>query len=377
MKVKEKKVELIELFYDLIYVYAISKMTLLIEEPIDGSVDPTRFFYYIVFSIIIIQSWLQMTNYVNRYGTWRWYEYIMTATNMLAVVYLSVTITGEWTQYTAFTFNLSMIVMTLSVAILYAVQVHIDKQDPDAARSSFWIMGIVTAMYAFSLSITFSDYYDLALFTDILAVILGGILPFIFRKSYDPAIISFPHLTERLELLTIITFGESIVGMTGFFDTESASLVPVIIFAFVLLMFGNYVVQVHYIMNHHQIDDGKVLIYCHYFIILSVNIMTVALLYFESTEADHLLTALMLIFSQILFYMALEATSYYSLPEFRFEWTDLVKSMVMVGIGSVIILVFLSSPYGFLIGALMTSTGNFLIKSYKYSSNRCVNVIHT
>lgn len=30
MKVKEKKVELIELFYDLIYVYAISKLTMLI-----------------------------------------------------------------------------------------------------------------------------------------------------------------------------------------------------------------------------------------------------------------------------------------------------------------------------------------------------------
>lgn len=31
MKVKEKKVELIELFYDLIYVYALSKLTMLIE----------------------------------------------------------------------------------------------------------------------------------------------------------------------------------------------------------------------------------------------------------------------------------------------------------------------------------------------------------
>ena len=36
MKVKEKKVELIELFYGLIYVYAISKLTMLIEEPENG-----------------------------------------------------------------------------------------------------------------------------------------------------------------------------------------------------------------------------------------------------------------------------------------------------------------------------------------------------
>ncbi len=35
--VKEKKVELIELFYDLVYVYAISRMTLILEEPEGGA----------------------------------------------------------------------------------------------------------------------------------------------------------------------------------------------------------------------------------------------------------------------------------------------------------------------------------------------------
>ena len=39
MNIKEKKVELIELFYDLIYVYAISKLTLFVEEP-EGGIIP-------------------------------------------------------------------------------------------------------------------------------------------------------------------------------------------------------------------------------------------------------------------------------------------------------------------------------------------------
>ncbi len=38
MEGEGKKVELIELFYDLIYVYAISKLTLLMEEPEGGIV---------------------------------------------------------------------------------------------------------------------------------------------------------------------------------------------------------------------------------------------------------------------------------------------------------------------------------------------------
>lgn len=43
MEVKTKPVELIELFYDLIFVYAISKLTALISEPINGVIPPYNF----------------------------------------------------------------------------------------------------------------------------------------------------------------------------------------------------------------------------------------------------------------------------------------------------------------------------------------------
>ena len=82
MAVKEKKVELIELFYDLIYVYAISRLTMLIEEPEGGIIPLSGFFRYLVVCFVILQAWLYLTNYVNRYGRWKWYEYGLTAVNM-------------------------------------------------------------------------------------------------------------------------------------------------------------------------------------------------------------------------------------------------------------------------------------------------------
>ena len=77
MEVKIKPVELIELFYDLIFVYAISKLTALISEPVGGIVPPYSFFAYLITSFVILQAWLYFTNYVNRYGQWKWYEYIL------------------------------------------------------------------------------------------------------------------------------------------------------------------------------------------------------------------------------------------------------------------------------------------------------------
>lgn len=83
MEVKVKQVELIELFYDLIFVYAISKLTSIISEPVDGLIPLHNLFIYIITSFVILQAWLYFTNYVNRYGTWKWHDYLLACVNIL------------------------------------------------------------------------------------------------------------------------------------------------------------------------------------------------------------------------------------------------------------------------------------------------------
>ena len=48
MDVKVKSVELIELFYDLIFVYAISKLTALVSQPVGGVIPTYNFFTYVI-----------------------------------------------------------------------------------------------------------------------------------------------------------------------------------------------------------------------------------------------------------------------------------------------------------------------------------------
>jgi len=56
-KIKEKKVALLELFYDLIYVYSISKLTSIIHHPHEGAVSGVTFYKYIIVALIILQAW--------------------------------------------------------------------------------------------------------------------------------------------------------------------------------------------------------------------------------------------------------------------------------------------------------------------------------
>lgn len=365
MKVKEKKVELIELFYDLIYVYAISRLTMLIEEPEGGVIPLSGFFRYFVVCFVILQGWLYLTNYVNRYGRWKWYEYALTAVNMTGAVYMANTISPRWNEM-SLTFNLAMLVMLLCVYVMYFIQVRIKAQDTGAAKNSLVILTVNCTLYfaAFMASLLHAD--TAVIWIDVAAVLVGAFLPFFIRGKFDHSIISFPHLTERFELITIITFGEGIVGMTDFFDVRNFSLRPVLVFAVILMLFGCYVTQIHYLCNHHRTDRALRLMFSHYFIVIAVNLITVAFKFLENEEADRLFTAVLMVSALALFFVSIYADSTYYHEKFQYAWKDAGISAGFLLIGGVVMLLTRDSVYGFLFGALITVCGNFCMLLTKY-----------
>ncbi len=144
INIKEKKVELIELFYDLIYVYAISRLSLLIEGDGKGDFLPS-FIIYVIYCLVILQSWLYLTNYVNRYGKWRWYEIVLTSINMIAALYMSNTIGNNTVSPAAF--NLSMLIMLLCVLLMYAIEYLKKEEDLGAAKNSIVILIVISVLY--------------------------------------------------------------------------------------------------------------------------------------------------------------------------------------------------------------------------------------
>lgn len=367
MEVKEKKVELIELFYDLIYVYAISRLTLLIEEPEGGVIPLSGFFGYLVVCFVILQAWLYLTNYVNRYGRWKWYEYALTAVNMTATVYMANTISEKWSEMST-TFNLAMLVMLLCVACMYFIQARLKEQDTGAAKNSLVILAVDCFLYlaAFVASCLAMD--SVVIWIDVAAVLVGAFLPFFIRGKFDIQIISFPHLMERFELITIITFGEGVVGMTSFFDVKNFSMRPILVFAVVLAIFGCYVTLIHYLCNHHRVERALRLMFSHYFIVIAVNLITVAFMFLENPEADRMFTAGLMTAGIVLFFIALYANRAYYHEWHSFSAADGILSGAFVIVGAVLMFVCRESVYGFLLGALVAAGGNFILLLRKHKA---------
>lgn len=366
MTIKEKKVELIELFYDLIYVYAISRLTMLIEEPSGGVIGLSEFGHYFIASFVILQAWLYMTNYVNRYGKWRWYEYGIAAVNMVAAVYMSNTISNDWeSMYTPF--NIAMLVMLLCVAALYFIQTRVNKENSGAARNSLLILSLVCGIYAvICIAILFGAPGTAVMALDTAAVLVGAFIPFVIRGNFNAEIINFPHLVERFELLTIITFGEGVVGMTSFFDVTRFTIEPIIVFGILLSLYGSYVVQIHYLMEHHRTERALRLMFSHYFIVIAVNLITVALKLAGEAEISRLFLAVMMSAAVVIFYIAIMANRAYYKSEYTFNGKDTLKMAIVIAMGIAAMALFRNNTYAFLFSTLFISVSCFILLIIKY-----------
>lgn len=365
MEVKTKPVELIELFYDLIFVYAISKLTALISEPINGVILPYNFFAYLITSFVILQAWLYFTNYVNRYGQWKWYDYALACVNMISVIYMANTISHEWVTM-AFPFDISMLIILLTVVALYSIQVRKEHSMKSAAGNSITILSVVCTIYVIAILCIILNLTDYVIWINVVAVLTGAFLPFFIRGDFDKSIISFPHLVERFELLTIITFGEAIVGLTHFFDTANFNFIPILVFLIILTMFGSYVVQIHRLMEHKRVERSLRLMFSHYFIVISINMVTVALELIHSGEVNHLFASGLMIIALIIFYLSIMANKEYYKQNIKLTKKDAVIMLGTTIMGMVVILIFISNLYAFLIGSLIITFGNFGVLLMKY-----------
>ena len=74
---EEKKVEYIELIYDLIFVYLIGRNSSLIHHIENGFISAETALTYVLCTLIMIQIWNFTNFYINRYGSNGFREHMM------------------------------------------------------------------------------------------------------------------------------------------------------------------------------------------------------------------------------------------------------------------------------------------------------------
>ena len=298
---EEKNVNLTELFYDLVFVFGISKITHILESLESGIFSLKEIIIYIVVFVCFINVWNVQTVYMNRYGKHNLLHIIsMTVFQMPALVFMAANVSSDMEEsWTAFTLALLWIavIQFLQYTYAYSQNKHSEynrKLIRDFQKLLFVrIIGIIVSLFLPGTSRILLTGFGFIL------SILGTSF---FRKDMAKVPINLPHLIERLTLLTIITLGEMLMAAADFFEIEKFSIYSVLILFQVVALFLFYIAEFdHAIEENLPCQSGAELIYNHYFVWFGLNLCTIDLDY--ANEAMGVSRVIMMFLGLFLFYL--------------------------------------------------------------------------
>ena len=340
--IKHKRVEFSELFYDLVFVFAISKATALIHPLHSGVVAWDSLLDFFISVMVIINSWMIQTIYTNRYGTNSLFNMVIMFINMGLMLFMSNMIGYNWQQWFYYT-CWAVGTLTLTLFFQYLVEFFrksTDNTDRESIKGFLWLTGLQSlGVY---LAALFPIYVGVYIF--IASILLTFIVPIFLITKDEHFQVNLPHLIERVSLLVIITFGEMVVGLASFFTVENFSIYSVLNFVIMLSLFLFYFGEFDHAIDEGSSQKGLFVIYSHYPIFIGLMLMTVSMGYLLNPEAN-LLVAISFFYIGIgLFQAAVLANGPYNKNYLRYPRSYYCAQATLYLAALILSLLFASNP---------------------------------
>ena len=340
--IKHKRVEFSELFYDLVFVFAISKATALIHPLHSGVVAWDSLLDFFISVMVIINSWMIQTIYTNRYGTNSLFNMVIMFINMGLMLFMSNMIGYNWQQWFYYT-CWAVGTLTLTLFFQYLVEFFrksTDNTDRESIKGFLWLTGL--GSLGVYLAALFPIYVGVYIF--IASILLTFIVPIFLITKDEHFQVNLPHLIERVSLLVIITFGEMVIGLVSFFTVENFSIYSVLNFVIMLSLFLFYFGEFDHAIDEGSSQKGLFVIYSHYPIFIGLMLMTVSMGYLLNPEAN-LLVAISFFYIGIgLFQAAVLANGPYNKNYLRYPRSYYCAQATLYLTALIVSLVFASNP---------------------------------
>ena len=340
--IQHKRVEFSELFYDLVFVFAISKATALIHPLHSGVVAWDSLLDFFISVMVIINSWMIQTIYTNRYGTNSLFNMVIMFINMGLMLFMSNMIGYNWQQWFYYT-CWAVGTLTLTLFFQYLVEFFrksTDNTDRESIKGFLWLTGL--GSLGVYLAALFPIYVGVYIF--IASILLTFIVPIFLITKDEHFQVNLPHLIERVSLLVIITFGEMVVGLASFFTVENFSIYSVLNFVIMLSLFLFYFGEFDHAIDEGSSQKGLFVIYSHYPIFIGLMLMTVSMGYLLNPEAN-LLVAISFFYIGIgLFQAAVLANGPYNKHYLRYSKSYYCVQATLYLAALILSLIFASNP---------------------------------
>lgn len=312
----EKKVTWLELFYDLLFVAAVSKASHVLLHVESGVISVEYLSKFILIFVPIWWAWVGQSLFVNRFGQDIFSHRIFLILQLFFVLIMTASLSVNFDQY-YMPFLIGYVGLRAMTAIQYLTVNKNEAADRKiTARylgSRFWIGLVISA-----LSLFFDSWIRyLVLYAGITVDIL---LPLIGRKYLVKSPINTHHLLERFSLFTLILLGESVVSILAVLQsshwTWQSIVFALLTFLLIIAMWWQYFDNVEKKVDKSIETAGQTIIYGHLFIYISLSMIaaSIQLLFLEQLNYTFML---FFIFGSVLLYFFSTTLVFHKYRRFR------------------------------------------------------------
>lgn len=336
---KEKKVEYLELIYDLIFVYMIGRNNSLLHSFQNGFVDGGMFIAYILSTLAVIQIWNFTTYYINIYGRNSLRDHIFHFVNMFLLYFVAEGTREHWQDFHN-QYHLAWGLILVNIGIQYLIELKNHKEEPVHQKRIKRMMSII---FIESLIIFLSvPFYNLtgSVILSPIAISFGICVTVISGKNNGNDVVDFTHLSERAMLYVVFTFGEMIIATAGYFEGEVSfnslyfSLMAFLIVAGLFLSYGRVY---DHIIDREKKTNGLTYMLIHIFLIFALNNITTSLEFMREEEVALIPKIIFLVASLLIYYTFLFMTGIYAKKQCGLNIRFYLK-LVGVGIGFAVLM---------------------------------------
>ncbi|MBQ9492898.1 MAG: low temperature requirement protein A [Oscillibacter sp.] len=276
---EERKVEYIELIYDLIFVHTISRCGSMLNLE-EGSPGLYGYLTFLLFSMAVLEIWYFSTLFINRFPQFPIQRNICIFVNMYLLYYLAGGIGDDWRNY-YYQIHVAWALILLHLAAQYWLALRKEEHREEYLRRDFHMLLLEAGIILLSMPV----FARTGLALSPLALLVG-VASGITGQKISARHVDFPHLTERIMLYVVFSFGEMIVELSGFFNDGIRPLGichSVLAFAFASGLFLNYGYVYDHIIDRNKQTSGDGYLFLHLFLIISLSYLTQVLEMFRNS----------------------------------------------------------------------------------------------
>ena len=310
---KEKKVEYLELIYDLIFVYIIGHSNSLLHHVENGFVTGRMFLSYVVCTLAVIQIWNFTTFYVNLYGRNSVRDHVFMFTNMYLLYHIGDSISSRL-ENSFYRFCTAWALILANIALQHIIEIRNHKETSWEIKQLKRKAAII--LTEAGLTLLCMPFFYLTGISLAFVPILFGIIATILSKDLNSMIpVDFAHLSERAMLYVVFTFGEMIISIGSYFTgdiTPRGIYFSTMAFLIIVGLFLSYGTLYNKIIDKETVTNGTGYMMIHVFLIFSLNNISVAFEFMRDEKINILQKTVLIVGSFVLYFSFMFMTEKYA-----------------------------------------------------------------